>query len=114
MPPRIIATSTATSGSMPGERPTQATAKSTSRRATPERSKIEPTSTNIGSASSGYLARPACMFCGAASRPHHCVSALASAMATMPPRPSAAPIGTPINISTMKTMNSVRPVMTAA
>jgi hypothetical protein len=59
MPPRNIATAMATSGSMPGPRPTIATAKFTSRSATPERSKIEPTSTNIGTASSGYLPRPA-------------------------------------------------------
>ena len=59
MPPRNIATMIATSGSMPGPRPTIAIAKLTSRSATPERSKIEPTSTNIGIASSGYLPRPA-------------------------------------------------------
>ncbi|CFM02779.1 Uncharacterised protein [Bordetella pertussis] len=59
IPPRNIATAIDTSGSMPGPRPTSATAKSTSRLATPERSKIEPTSTNMGIASSGYLARPA-------------------------------------------------------
>ena len=59
MPPRNIATAIATSGSMPGPRPTSAMAKLTSRSATPERSKIEPTSTNIGMASSGYLPRPA-------------------------------------------------------
>ena len=59
MPPRNMATAMATSGSMPGPRPTIATAKFTRRRATPERSKIEPTSTNIGMASSGYLPRPA-------------------------------------------------------
>ena len=59
MPPRNIATTMATSGSMPGPRPTMAMAKFTSLSATPERSKIEPTSTNIGIASSGYLPRPA-------------------------------------------------------
>ncbi len=59
MPPMNIATAIAISGSMPGPRPTSAVAKSTSREATPERSKIEPTSTNIGTASSGYLPRPA-------------------------------------------------------
>ncbi|OQB99646.1 MAG: hypothetical protein BWX79_03079 [Alphaproteobacteria bacterium ADurb.Bin100] len=59
MPPRNIATTMATKGSMPGPRPTMATAKFTSRSATPERSKIEPTSTNIGIASNGYLPRPA-------------------------------------------------------
>ena len=59
MPPRNMATAIATSGSIPGPRPTMDTAKFTSRSATPERSKIEPTSTNIGIASSGYLPRPA-------------------------------------------------------
>ena len=59
MPPRNMATAMATSGSMPGPRPTRATAKFTSRSATPERSKMEPTSTNIGIASSGYLPSPA-------------------------------------------------------
>ncbi|MCY1524955.1 hypothetical protein D9M68_599160 [compost metagenome] len=59
MPPRNIATAIATSGSMPGPRPTMAMAKLTRRSATPERSKMEPTSTNIGIASSGYLPRPA-------------------------------------------------------
>ena len=52
----IIATMIATSGSMPGERPTIAIAKVTMRCATPDRSKIEPTSTNMGNASKGYLA----------------------------------------------------------
>ena len=56
MPPSTMATRIATIGSMPGPRPTIAMAKVTMRCATPERSKIEPTSTNIGSASSGYLA----------------------------------------------------------
>jgi hypothetical protein len=56
MPPSIIATRIATVGIIPGPRPTQARAKVTMRCATPERSKIEPTSTNIGNASSGYLA----------------------------------------------------------
>ena len=59
MPPMNIATPIVTSGSMPGPRPVIASAKWTSRKATPERSKIEPTSTNIGIASSGYLPRPA-------------------------------------------------------
>ncbi|KAG0901181.1 hypothetical protein G6F32_017339 [Rhizopus arrhizus] len=59
MPPRNMATAMDTSGSMPGPRPTMAMAKSTSRLATPDRSKIEPTSTNMGMASSGYLARTA-------------------------------------------------------
>src|SRR5690554_2355894 len=59
MPPRNIATAMVTSGSMPGARPTTATAKFTSRAATPERSKMEPTSTNMGMASSRYLASPA-------------------------------------------------------
>ena len=59
MPPRNMATTMATRGSMPGPRPTMATAKFTSRSATPERSKMEPTSTNMGMASSGYLPRPA-------------------------------------------------------
>lgn len=56
MPPSTMATRIATVGSMPGPRPTQATANVTMRWATPERSKIEPTSTNMGSAKSGYLA----------------------------------------------------------
>ena len=56
MPPSTMATRMATVGSMPGPRPTQAMAKVTMRWATPERSKIEPTSTNIGRASRGYLA----------------------------------------------------------
>ena len=59
MPPMKTATAITTTGSMPGPRPTMATAKLTSRKATPERSKIEPTSTNIGIASSGYLPGPA-------------------------------------------------------
>ncbi|MNT67005.1 Uncharacterised protein [Achromobacter denitrificans] len=59
MPPRNMATAIDTSGSMPGPRPTMAIAKSTSRLATPDRSKMEPTSTNMGMASSGYLASPA-------------------------------------------------------
>ena len=59
MPPRNMATAMATSGSMPGPRPTMATAKFTSRSATPDRSKMEPTSTNMGMASSGYFPRPA-------------------------------------------------------
>lgn len=59
IPPRNIATKIEIRGSMPGPRPTMAVAKSTSRLATPERSKIEPTSTNMGMASRGYLARPA-------------------------------------------------------
>ncbi|MNK91196.1 hypothetical protein D3C87_1112830 [compost metagenome] len=59
MPPRNMATAIDTSGSMPGPRPTMAMAKSTRRLATPERSKMDPTSTNMGMASSGYLARPA-------------------------------------------------------
>jgi len=59
MPPRNMATAIATSGSMPGPRPTMDIAKFTSRSATPERSKIEPTSTNMGMASSGYLPSPA-------------------------------------------------------
>jgi len=54
-----MATAMATMGSMPGPRPTMAMAKLTSRAATPERSKIDPTSTNIGIASSGYLPSPA-------------------------------------------------------
>ena len=78
------------------------------RRATPERSKIEPTSTNIGKASNGYLAMLACMFCGAASSPHHGEAALAAAIATMPPRPSATAIGTPASIRpTNRTTSSV-------
>ena len=59
IPPKNIATTIATNGSMPGPRPTMATAKLTSRSATPERSKIEPTNTNMGMASSGYLPSPA-------------------------------------------------------
>ena len=54
-PPKNMATKTATTGSMPGPRPKIATAKLTSLCAMPERSKIEPTSTNMGKASSGYL-----------------------------------------------------------
>ena len=59
IPPRNIATKIATKGNIPGPLPTIATAKFTKRSATPERSKIEPTKTNIGMASSGYLAMPA-------------------------------------------------------
>ena len=59
MPPRNMATAIATSGNMPGPRPTIEMARLTSRLATPERSKITPTSTNIGMASNGYLAMPA-------------------------------------------------------
>ena len=59
IPPRNMATPMATSGNMPGPRPTSATANCTRRCATPERSKIEPTSTNMGNASKGYLASPA-------------------------------------------------------
>ena len=59
MPPRNMATIIATMGSMPGPRPTTAIARSTRRRATPERSKMEPTRTNMGIASKGYFARPA-------------------------------------------------------
>ena len=55
MPPKNMATMMATTGNMPGPRPMMATAKLTKRWATPERSKIEPTSTNMGSASRGYL-----------------------------------------------------------
>src|SRR6476646_875396 len=98
MPPSTIATRIATAGKVPGARPTQASAKVTMRRATPERSKIEPTRTNIGKASNGYLAMLACMFCGAASSPHHGEAALAAPIAIMPPRPSATAIGTPASI----------------
>ena len=115
MPPSTIATRIATTGNVPGARPTQASAKVTMRRATPERSKIEPTSTNIGSASSGYLAMLACMFCGAASRPHHGESALAATIATMPPMPSATAIGTPASIRpTNRTTSSVAIIAVAA
>ena len=59
MPPRNIAPPIATSGTMPGPRPTSAMAPWTSPSAPPDRSKIAPTSTNTGIASSGYLPRPA-------------------------------------------------------
>jgi hypothetical protein len=59
IPPMNIATAIATSGSMPRPRPTMATAKSTSRAATPDRSNSVPTRTNMGRASSGYFAMPA-------------------------------------------------------
>ena len=111
MPPNTIATRMATTGSMPDERPTTATANVTMRCATPDRSKIEPTSTNIGSASSGYLATEAWKFCGTAIKPHHCVSPFDSAMATAPPRPSATPIGTPASSSIANTTNSSVPIM---
>src|SRR6185295_10976069 len=48
IPPSTMATLIATSGSIPGPRPTQAIANVTMRCATPERSKIAPTSTNMG------------------------------------------------------------------
>src|SRR5690554_4200664 len=59
MPPRNMATAMVTTGSMPGPRPTMLMAKFTNRDATPERSKMEPTSTNMGMANRGYLASPA-------------------------------------------------------
>ena len=58
MPPRNIETITVTAASEPALRPISAWVKLTRRSATPERSKIAPTSTNIGTASSGYLAMP--------------------------------------------------------
>ena len=59
MPPRNMATVMATTASMPGPLPVMDWARRTSLAATPERSKIEPTSTNMGMASNGYLPRPA-------------------------------------------------------
>ena len=91
-----------------------ATAKLTNRSATPERSKIEPTSTNIGIASKGYLPRPAKKFCGTAISPNHCVSVFASAIAADPASPIATPIGTPINIITMKARNRKLAITRAA
>jgi hypothetical protein len=58
MPPRNMLTITVTAARDPALRPMRACAKLTRRRATPERSKIAPTSTNIGTASSGYFAMP--------------------------------------------------------
>ena len=63
MPPRNIATKIATKGNMPGPRPTIATAKLTSLSATPDRSKIEPTSTNITKMARRMDASKACT-CG--------------------------------------------------
>ena len=61
----------ATMGSMRGPRPTMAVAKVIMRVATPERSKAVPTSTNMGSASSGYLATLASKLCCRVNRPNH-------------------------------------------
>ena len=58
MIPGIMATMTVTAASAPGRRPISAAVKSTILAATPERSNRAPSSTNIGMASSGYLAMP--------------------------------------------------------
>ncbi len=109
MPPSSIATLIATTGSMPGPRPTKAVAKFTSRCATPERSKMTPTRMNIGKASSGYFARLGKKLFGIDIMPRS-----AKPMPMAPPSSSATPMGTPISIRMPKTRKMLNAIMPAA